>query len=581
MDRRTRLVAYYAVGLVGAFTAFTLAYDAGMSAFEDRPRSLLRSLGVVSQTFTTVGYGDDAPWQHPVMNLLVIGMQAAGIVLIFAALPVFVIPLIERAVAPTLPSAVDESDHVLVCPHTPRAEALVAELDDRGVPHVIVEPDRETATELYESGYSIVHDDPESISVLRAAGIERARGVVADGTDEIAASIVLAAREAVEDVVVVSVADEPELTPYHRYAGADRVLSPRALLGRSLANRATTAVSTDIEEVLDMDESFSIVDVPIRTESELTGSTFADSDLEEDGATVLGVWTDGDFVSPPPSDLVLDDRTSLLALGRDAQLDRLERHARARTRAGSRARRAEHDRVLIAGFGEVGRAAGEALSAAGVPWTALDVSEAAIETERRDREGGEPDAGIGEHDRGHAGGPEERPAHDGVVGSATDPAALREAGVERLRTAILALADDTDTTFGALVCRELNPDVEVLARANETENVRKIYRAGADYVLALATVCGRMAAAAILEERAEHPATDTQVGVARASAPGLEGETLAESDVRGRTGVTVIAVERGEEVITGITPEFVPEAEDTFVVVGTDEGIARFENLEK
>jgi len=98
MDRGTRLVLYYALGLVGALVTFTLAYDADMSVFENRPRTLLQSFEVVFQTFTTVGYGEDAPWESPIMNLLVIGMQAAGIVLIVAALPVFVIPLIERAV---------------------------------------------------------------------------------------------------------------------------------------------------------------------------------------------------------------------------------------------------------------------------------------------------------------------------------------------------------------------------------------------------------------------------------------------------------------------------------------------------
>jgi K+/H+ antiporter YhaU regulatory subunit KhtT len=149
-------------------------------------------------------------------------------------------------------------------------------------------------------------------------------------------------------------------------------------------------------------------------------------------------------------------------------------------------------------------------------------------------------------------------------------------GVEGVGTVVLALADDTDATFAALVIRELAPDVEVLARASETEKIRKLYRAGADYVLALATVYGRMAAAAIVGE-GDSP-TDTQVGVARASAPGLAGETLAESAVRERTGVTVIAVERNGEVIAGITPGFVPDAEDTFVV-GTEERIARSEAL--
>jgi len=333
MDRRTRLVLYYALSLVGTLLVFTLAYDAGMSVLEGRPRSVLQSFEVVFQTFTTVGYGEDAPWGHPLMNLLVIGMQAAGIVLIFAALPVFVIPLIEQAVSSTPPRAVDGIEgHVLVRVYTPRAAALVAELDDRGVSAVIVDPDRETATELQEAGRRVVHGDPESAAVLRAAGIGRTRAAVADGPDETAASIVLAAKEAAEDVFAVSVADEPDLADYHRYAGADRVLSPRALLGESLANRVTTAIATDLDEVLDMDESFSIREVPVEAGSEASGREFADSGLEALGASVLGVWVDGGFSSPPSPGVILDERTCLLALGREAQLHRLE--AQTRSQAG-------------------------------------------------------------------------------------------------------------------------------------------------------------------------------------------------------------------------------------------------------
>jgi Trk K+ transport system NAD-binding subunit len=260
-------------------------------------------------------------------------MQAAGIVLIFAALPVFVIPLIEQAVSSTPPRAVDGIEgHVLVRVYTPRAAALVAELDDRGVSAVIVDPDRETATELQEAGRRVAHGDPESAAVLRAAGIGRTRAAVADGPDETAASIVLAAKEAAEDVFAVSVADEPDLADYHRYAGADRVLSPRALLGESLANRVTTAIATDLDEVLDMDESFSIREVPVEAGSEASGREFADSGLEALGASVLGVWVDGGFSSPPSPGVILDERTCLLALGREAQLHRLE--AQTRSQAG-------------------------------------------------------------------------------------------------------------------------------------------------------------------------------------------------------------------------------------------------------
>jgi hypothetical protein len=45
-----RIVWYYALTVAGAVAFFTVAYDAGMTVFEGRPRGALYSLEVVVQT---------------------------------------------------------------------------------------------------------------------------------------------------------------------------------------------------------------------------------------------------------------------------------------------------------------------------------------------------------------------------------------------------------------------------------------------------------------------------------------------------------------------------------------------------
>lgn len=63
--------------------------------------------------------------------------------------------------------------------------------------------------------------------------------------------------------------------------------------------------------------------------------------------------------------------------------------------------------------------------------------------------------------------------------------------------------------------------------------------------------------------------------------PGAElvGLTLAEARVRERTGVSVIAIQRGEGVFPSPDPETVIEAGDTLVVIGSQEDVHRFEPL--
>ncbi|NKE35534.1 cation:proton antiporter regulatory subunit [Natronococcus sp. JC468] len=66
-------------------------------------------------------------------------------------------------------------------------------------------------------------------------------------------------------------------------------------------------------------------------------------------------------------------------------------------------------------------------------------------------------------------------------------------------------------------------------------------------------------------------------GVARNAE--IAGQSIGDSRIRERTGVSVVAIQRDDEVITPPTPETVIEAGDTLVVVGEREDCAEFETL--
>ena len=541
MDTWQRRTVLYVVGLVVVIFAYAGAYDYGMATFEGERQSFLHSLQIVVETFTTTGFGSDAPWSTPQMNLLVILMDVTGVVLIFLALPVLLFPLFEEAMSTTVPTALEDGlrDHVVVCTLTPRGETLIAEVESRSMPYVVVEPDRDAATDRYEEGYTVVHADPQSVDGLERVNLADARAIIADASDDVNTSIVLTAKEVAEGVQVISVVNDPARAHYHDLAGADDVLSPRSLLGRALATKVTTSVSTDLGDVIEVGEDFEIAEFPIHRGSDLVGQTIAESGIrEETGANIVGAWFRGQFESPPDPSATLDGGVILLATGRESQLAELRDLTLADVRSvGS-------GETLVAGYGEVGSTAAGALSEAGIPHTVLDVSE--------------------------------MPGVD-VVGDVTEPGGLRRAGVTDVETVILALPDDTTTEVATLVARDLNPDVEIIARAEETENVQKTYRAGADYVLSLGAVSGRMLASTILDETVLSP--DTQVEVIRTEAPGLVGTTLGDADVRSRTGCTVVGVERDGTVRTDVGPDFRVEAGDELVVAGTDEGTNRFQEL--
>ena len=536
---RRRLAGYFLV-LAVVVLGYTLAYDAGMSAFDGRPRSFLHSLQVVVETFTTTGFGSDAPWQSPEMTLLVVAMDLTGVALIFLALPALVFPLLEDALSTTVPTSVDgKTDHVIVCGYSQRAATLVGELDTHETDHVTVEPDRARATELYEDGREVINAVPDEAAGLEAACVRDARAVVADVSDEIDTSIVLTAKEVTEDVQVVSVVEEPNRARYHELAGADEVLSPRSLLGESLARKVTTAVSMELGEAIDVGDDFDLAELPVRRGSELVGKSLIEAGIrEETGVDVVGAWLDGEFQTPPDPTADITGGTVLLVTGSAHQLEQLKEL----TLAG--VRRFGPGETLVLGYGEVGRQVGHALDEAAIPYTVVDIDD-----------------------------------HEGVdvVGDVTEPRTLERAGIDEAESVVLAVGDDVVVEFATLICRDLEPGAEILARAEGTEAVRKVYRAGADYVLSLASITGRMAASAVLDE--EVLSLNTQVEVVRTDASELAGLTLGEADVRARTGCTVITVERDGDVLTDLGSEYRVRGADTLIIAGTDEGVNRFNDL--
>jgi Trk K+ transport system NAD-binding subunit len=202
------------------------------------------------------------------------------------------------------------------------------------------------------------------------------------------------------------------------------------------------------------------------------------------------------------------------------------------------------EHVILAGYGQVGRWARESMSAAGLNVTTIDV---------RDRPGVD------------------------IVGDATDRDTLRDAGLGDASALVTALPDDTDTVFTTLLARQLDGDIEILCRSEDEDRVATIYSAGADYVIALGAVSGRLLAATLLDQ--EVLGLNTQIDVVRVETDAFAGETLTEAAIRQRTGCTVVAVEREGQMITGPGPEFRLQASDTLVVAGDDDDIDQFNDV--
>lgn len=525
-----------ALFVVGLILAYGVIYQWGMAVFEGYEKSYIHSLQVVIESVTTAGYGGDSPWTSNFMNIFVIWMNMTGVILVFLAFPLFVLPMIREAIQPRPPESVDLEDHVIICSISKRASILQSELQSKSIPYVIVDLDEEEVINLHQEGVPVLLGNPSDEDVLRSANIKKARALVADMDDENNALICLSARSLHKDLKILSVATEENMIPYHRYAGATNVILPRRILGKSLAERVTVSITEDLQGVTQLSDELELTEILIEPNSDIVGKTIEKSKIREKyGVNIIGAWFSGNFVSNPKPDQVITEHTILLLAGSHKNLTEF------RSKTVSRFHTVEGP-IIIAGLGVVGRTISDIFRKRDIKFTVVDKTE---------KEGVD------------------------IVGDITDEETLDEAGIENASTIILAVNDDRTAIFTTLVLQQMNPGVEIIARVNDVDNTGKVYRAGADYVLSLPTVTGRMLFSILMEDD-DILSTDTMYEVIRTEAPGLGGETLREANIRAETGCTVVAVERNGELITELQPDFELSDEDQLIVVGSDETINRF-----
>lgn len=80
----------------------------------------------------------------------------------------------------------------------------------------------------------------------------------------------------------------------------------------------------------------------------------------------------------------------------------------------------------------------------------------------------------------------ELPEHNNalyIVGDSTDDDLLMSAGVQKAKALITTLPADADNLFIVLSARSLNPGMQIISRASESNSISKLRKAGADNVI--------------------------------------------------------------------------------------------------
>ncbi len=165
-----------------------------------------------------------------------------------------------------------------------------------------------------------------------------------------------------------------------------------------------------------------------------------------------------------------------------------------------------------------------------------------------------------------------------VEGDATEDTVLLQAGIKRARGLVSALSTDSDNVYVALTARELNPDLLIVARAEDERSERKLLHAGATRVVSPYVIGGHRMAHALLRpavldviDLATHYRS-IELQIEEITIPKgafAEGASVQQSGIRDALGIIVIAIKKlNGEMVFNPAPDALIDAGDRLVVIG-------------
>ena len=213
------------------------------------------------------------------------------------------------------------SDHYIICGYGRVGRQVARDLRAAGADYVVIDDNPHNRELAQASDVRFIEGRPSDDHELRAAGIQRARGVIACvDSDAENIFITLTARELREDIAIVARASVEDSENKLRRAGADRVISPYKASGHEMARYA---LHPQVSGVVDVAPEYRMEEIEITPGCEGCGQTVGDV---RGGSVIVALRRrDGSVTVQPPAETTLDVGDVLVAMGTVRTIERLER----------------------------------------------------------------------------------------------------------------------------------------------------------------------------------------------------------------------------------------------------------------
>jgi len=230
----------------------------------------------------------------------------------------------------------DLSGHVVVAGAGATGKHAIEELLATQTPFVAIDRNEHVLEQVSEelcggAGKMLhVHGDATLDHVLLAAGVARARGVVAALThDKDNLYVTLSARSLNAKARIVSKVVEDEAAPKIIRAGATSIVNPTMIGGRRLASELIRPmVNQFLDQMLrDKDKNLRLEEIVVGPGSTFAGVALKDTPIRrETRALVIAArGVDGTFAYNPDPEYVIGEGTTLIVLGETDSIVKLRR----------------------------------------------------------------------------------------------------------------------------------------------------------------------------------------------------------------------------------------------------------------
>jgi len=301
---------------------------AGYMAIEGLP--LLDALYMTVITLSTVGYDEVRPLSD-VGRGFTIGLIIVGFGVVFHAAGTLAGFVIEGRVREILGRrsmqlAIDRLEgHVIVCGFGRLGRVVCERLGDVDV--VVIDRDASLQRECESAGWTFIEGSALEEEVLEAAGIRRARALVAaTPSDPDNVFIALSARELAPTIQIHARAESSAGTHRLQLSGASRVISPHQLAGQRIANALTRPGVVEFLELFDpaTGPEIALEEVVLDDGSPLDGLALRDLPARDLWISIIAIQRGEDEPRlHPQGDDVLLAGDRVIAVGDRSNLERL------------------------------------------------------------------------------------------------------------------------------------------------------------------------------------------------------------------------------------------------------------------